>query len=237
MKMKVQTMIAASLIAGGSAVAGDKDWQYVFDLGVTMTNGNSDSILATAGLAVSREVGKHEYDASLSYTYGEESSETTNDEVLADAAWNYLISEYSYSGLRFEFRRDDLADIDYRASLSGVLGRYFIKTEETQLSAEVGFGATFESLGEDSSEYMNVYIGEKFEHALNDQTSIYQNLKVTAPVDELDNFSLIAEAGLRTSLTDKLSLKVYVEDKYEAQPATGRKHNDFKFVTGVTYKF
>jgi len=47
----------------------------------------------------------------------------------------------------------------------------------------------------------------------------------------------VFEAGIETFLSDKLALKVTIQNKYENQPAAGLKGNDFKLITGISYKF
>ena len=46
-----------------------------------------------------------------------------------------------------------------------------------------------------------------------------------------------AEAGVDSSLTKKLSLRVFAVDNYLSEPAAGREKNDLRLVTAVAYKF
>ena len=56
-------------------------------------------------------------------------------------------------------------------------------------------------------------------------------------MNDLDRYSVVFEAGVETALNESLSLKVYIQDQYENVPAAGRDSNDFKLVTGVSYRF
>ena len=228
--------MATALIIQG-VYAEDAKWNSSFDLGATITSGNSDTSLVTLGYQASKLGKADEYFTNFSYTFGETESETTNDELLATASWNHLISETVYAGLRFDFRRDDIADIEYRVGLSGVLGKYLIKNDSTYLAFEAGVGYTTESVGSEEEDFLNVYVGDRFEHKLNDKTRIYQTLGITAPADDFDDFSLVAELGIETFLSERLALKIYAQDKYEGEPAEGLEENDLRFVTGVSYKF
>ena len=53
----------------------------------------------------------------------------------------------------------------------------------------------------------------------------------------LKNDILNAEIGLETDLTDKMSLRTFLQDTYDNVPAPGRKKNDLKLVTAIAYKF
>ena len=235
MKNKILTSIA--MVTALSVSGNAEEWKNSFDLGATLTKGNSDSLLVTLGFTTEKIEASDEYRANLFYTYGEDDGSATNDEILGSASWRHLYSDTVYAGLRADFRKDDLSDIQYRASLSGLVGRYFIKEEKTKLYLEGGIGFTFEEQGNVTNEYAHAYAGEFFEHHLNDKTKVYQSLTFYVPVDDTEDYQLVAELGLETTLTDTLSLKIFAQDKYDAVPASGSDRNDFKLITGISYKF
>ncbi|NNC90657.1 MAG: DUF481 domain-containing protein [Akkermansiaceae bacterium] len=228
-----------ALVLAGAAPAATTagSWNRAVDLGATYASGNSDVTLLTAGFTVDGEVDRDLYAASLRYAYGEDSGTTSSDSFLGSLSWRRLLDERSYAGLRLDGRYDALADIDYRISLSALYGYFFIKNEKTRFSLEGGPGYTVEKVGGVTDSYLNLYAGDRFEHQLSDTTRIYQSLSWFAPAEDLGDYQLIGEIGLETVLTDRLSLKIYVEDKFEAQPAPGRKDNDLRVVTGISYKF
>ena len=47
----------------------------------------------------------------------------------------------------------------------------------------------------------------------------------------------MAELGVESGLTKQVSLRVYLQDTYDNEPAPGREKNDFKLIAGVAYKF
>jgi putative salt-induced outer membrane protein len=235
MKKTILTAITVlSLLSLSSTAA---EWENSFDLGATVTKGNSDATLLTAGLSSELKDDSEEYLINLFYTYGESDSDTTNDDLVANAAWKHTFSEKSYRGARFDFLRDDIADINYRTSLTAVLGKFLVENDSTSVKLESGLGYTFEEQGSISDNYTNLYFGQFYNHKINDKTKIFQSLKMFSPIDSLDNYNFIAELGLETSLTETLSLKISAQNKYDAIPASGRDSNDFRFVTGISYKF
>ncbi|MGJ8657098.1 MAG: DUF481 domain-containing protein [Akkermansiaceae bacterium] len=226
-----------AVVVALTASSQGEEWKNSFDLGATLTKGNSDSLLLTMGFTTEKKEKENEYRGDLFYTYGEETDTTTNDELLGSGAWRHLYSDRFYAGPRFDFRRDDVADIQYRAALTGVVGYYVVKEEQTTLSLEGGLGFTFEEQGSVTNDYAHAYVGEFFEHKLNDKTKIYQSFTMVLPTDDTGDYQFVVEAGLETTLTDSLSLKVFAQDQYDAQPATGKDENDFKLITGISYKF
>ena len=56
-------------------------------------------------------------------------------------------------------------------------------------------------------------------------------------VGQWDNFVVNAEIGIEVAINAKWSLKTYLQDTYDNEPAAGRKKNDLKLVSGIAYKF
>lgn len=215
-----------------------QEWTSSFDLGASFTSGNSETLFVTASLTVDKEFGDgNEFFSNITYAYGEDAGMTTTEEVLVTASWKRLYSAQNYRGIRVDGRHDDLADIKYRIGLSALVGHYFIRNEETQLSAEGGLGYTWEEQGGVDGSFTNLYFGERYEWWVTDYTRVFQSLALFGPVDDLSDYRIIGELGLETFLSQDLSFKVFLQDQFENTPANLREQNDFKVVTGISYKF
>jgi len=215
-----------------------QEWTSSFDLGASYTSGNSNTLLVTASFTIDKEFGlNNEFFSNITYAYGEDEGTTTTQEVLATASWKRLFSAENYSGLRLDGRHDELADINYRIGLSALLGHYFIRNESTQISLEGGLGYTWEEQGGVPDGFFNLYLGERINHWVTDYTRVYQSFAAFEPVDDFDDFRLIAELGLETYLSQNLSFKVFLQNQFENTPANLREENDFKVVSGISYKF
>lgn len=222
------------------AVPGHDDVQDLtssFDFGAAMSSGNSDTLFVTGSLTLDKESGPDEYFANIIYAYGKDEDAVTTDEVLLTVSWKRLYSRRNYLGLRLDGRHDELADIQYRIGLSGLWGHYFVRNESTQLSWEGGFGYTVEEQGGISDDFIHVYTGERWEHWVTDYTRVFQSLAFFGSVVDISDYQLIAEIGLETYLSQNLSFKFFVQNKYENEPAAGREDNDLRLVSGVSYKF
>ena len=70
-----------------------QEWTSSFDLGVSYTNGNSNTLLVTASFTIDKEFDiANEFFANITYAYGEDEGATTTEEVLATASWRRLFS-------------------------------------------------------------------------------------------------------------------------------------------------
>jgi len=233
-KLKAYSDNVAIPAAGAAA---DVSWGTSLDFGVSYATGNTENLFITASLNMNREIGRDTHLFNLTFAFGESDSETTANEILASYAWKRLITDRTYAGLRADIRQDELADIDYRASLTGLYGVHLIKGEKENLSIEGGFGYTVEQQGGERDDFVNVYVGQNYEKWINSETRVYQSFSYTAPLEDLADYSLIGEVGMETTLTENMNLKVYVQDRYEAEPASGLENNDLKIISGVSYKF
>lgn len=232
---KIAKTAALGAVLCSSAMA--EGWEQSFDFGATVSKGNSDSVLVSAGYAGTKKTTQDEYGINALYTYGEEDSDVSLDEFLGTANWNRLLDDRRYLGLRGDFRADRLADIDYRAIGTALAGYYLVKNDTTYYTVEAGLGYTTEQVGGLTDDYLTAYVGQKFEHKFNDKTRVYETFSITAPVDTIDDYSIVFELGLETFLSDSLALKVLIQDKFDAEPAAGLDGNDFKLVTAISYKF
>lgn len=212
-------------------------WEKSASLGLTLTKGNSDTLLFTADVQAAKKWTSDELALGASVSYGENSSVKNNEALRAFSQWNHLFSDRFFGYLRGDALHDAVADVEYRVTLSPGIGYYIIKKDTTRLSVEGGPGIVFEKQGNAESQYFTARIAERFDHKLSDRARIWQSLEFLPQVDDFNNYIINAEVGVEAALTKKLSLRVYAQDTYDREPAPGRKQNDVKLVSAVALKF
>ena len=212
-------------------------WESSVSAGLTITSGNSDTILGTLAVATARKTPENEYTLGADFAYGKANSIKNLETYHAFGQWNHLFTERLFSYVRGDFLRDTIADLRYRVMLSPGVGYYFIKQENTSLAGEVGPGVVFRDLGGNKETFATLRLAERFEHKFSPGTRVWQSAEFLPQVDRLQNFIFNAELGAEAAFTKSLSLQVVLSDSYNSEPATGRKRNDVKLVSGVSYKF
>ncbi len=224
--------------ADAAAVEEKPKWETSAAFGFTLTQGNSDTVLATASLLSLKKWEVHELSAGINGSYGEVESVKNNEVLRGTVQYNRLIGESdSYFFGKTDLLHDSVADVEYRLSLSAGYGYYFVRNEKMSLSAEVGPGYIFEKLGSGEDDYLTLRAGERFEYKISDRARLWQSVEYTPQVEDFGNFLLVAEIGVESDLTEKMSLRVSLQDNYDNEPAPGRKSNDLRLVTGIGYKF
>jgi hypothetical protein len=223
-----------------------KHWDTVVSADATITRGNSHSTLLTATVNSKGKYDKNEFLLSGAAGYGDntardsngnETTTKTQDYLKGTAQWNYLITDRFYAGLKLDALHDDLADINYRFTVSPLAGYYLIKKPQTELAVEAGPSYVYEQVGGRTDSYFGARVGERFEHKFKSGAKIWESFEWITQVDKVDNWIANAEVGVSAPITKALDVRVVAQDNYDNIPAPGRLKNDFKLLAGIGYRF
>ena len=212
-------------------------WESTVAFGLTLTSGNSESVLTTASFNTRFTNPTNELILGVDGSYGENNSVENNENLHGFSQYNHLFSAHWFGYARVDGLHDGIANVVYRVTLSPGLGYYFIKTKVTALAGEVGPGVVLVKLDGQRKSYVTPRLAERFEHKVNDHARIWENAEFLPQPDRLDNFLVNAEVGIETTISKRLSLRTVVQDNFANDPAPGRKDNDIKLVSGLAYKF
>lgn len=221
----------------GAPTQPPKQWDISAAAGLSLTSGNSDTLTVNANATATRKWDKNELNLGADLNYGENDGEKNAESYRAYVQYNRLLTEKLFAYIRAEGLRDDIADLDYRVTLSPGMGYYFIKNQKTSLRGEVGPGVVFEKQGGEEDTYMTIRFAERWDQKLSDKVKLWQSLEFLPQVDDWANYVVNAELGVEVVLTKHLRQRTYLQDTYDAQPAPHRKKNDLKLVAALAYTF
>ncbi|MEI7728210.1 MAG: DUF481 domain-containing protein [Verrucomicrobiota bacterium] len=224
-----------------TAVEKKNPWDLTLSAGLTITKGNSDTVLGVLqGLAV-RKWEKMDLSLGGDFTYGETKQNgvsTKNNELYRGyGQLNRQVSDKLFMYMRVEGMHDGVADVRYRVAFNPGLGYYFVKNDKGFLRAEVGPGYVIEKLGSVSNRYATLRASERGEYKITKTAKVWEYLEVLPQVDRWSNVAYNFEIGIESSISKSFSLRTYLQDSYRTEPAAGRKKNDAKLVAGISYKF
>lgn len=214
-------------------------WQTTATFGLTVTGGNTKTLLTTLDFQTQRKSAKNEILLDANGTYGENNNVKNAEQFDANGQYNRLATERLYYGLSVDGYHDGIAGIDYRLTVSPLVGYYFIKAPNTSLVGEVGPGYVYQrNEGSDTTlSHAALRVAERFEHKFSPSTRVWQKVEFIPEVNNFGNWYADGEVGIDTSISKHASLTSYVQDTYYQVPTPGRLKNDIKLVTGLTYKF
>lgn len=230
--------VASSQTAAPVAAPAPK-WETIAAAGLSLTRGNSHTVLTTLGLDSKRKWESDEALLGISGGYGKSQGVRNTDFVQAFGQWNHLISERTYGGIRIDGNHDGISKLSYRFRVSPLIGYYLIKEEKTSLSVEAGPSIVtekFENLPGDT--YIAARFGEKFEHKLSDTAKVWQTAEYIPQIDRwVEKYLINGEVGISASITKQWGLRVVGQVSHDSEPAPGRKQNDLRLIAGTDYKF
>ena len=230
--------LALTALQSASAEEVDKGWVRSGALGLSLTSGNSDSVLFTGSLTGERIWTQDEWRLGANAAFGKTDGTKSTEIGHGVVQYKRLFDDRWYGTMVLDLLHDGVADIAYRFTVSPGLGYYFIKSEKTRLSGEVGPSFIREKLnGISASDYFGLRVAERFDHQLNERAKIWQSFEWLPQVDDFNNYIAIFEVGVEAALTETVSLRVVGQDRYDNQPAAGRKNNDISLVSALAFKF
>jgi putative salt-induced outer membrane protein YdiY len=213
-------------------------WQSSVGFGFTLTRGNSDTLLATATIQTHLKTLSDEISLGADGAYGENNSVQNINSAHGFSQYNHLFSDRFFGYLRADALHDEIANLQYRITLSPGVGYYFLRQTNTSLAGEFGPAMVFERLGEEDKNYVTLRLAERFEHKFTENNArIWQSAEILPQVNDFNNFVVNAEVGLEAAVYKKISLQAYVQDNFVNEPASGRQQNDLRIVSGLKYKF
>ena len=212
-------------------------WLSSITLGLTLTRGNSHTLLYTGNFTTDKKTPNNEYKFGASGAYGSQNTKENVNNYGGFGQWNHLFTDRFYGYLRVDALRDLVADLDYRVNFGPGAGYYLIKEDKTTFGVEAGAGMQYEHLGNNYSSYGTLRFAENFEHKFNDHARLWQKAEILPQVDKFQNYVMNAEIGVETLITTAISVKTYLDDTYQSEPAAGRYRNDIKLVSGLSYTF
>jgi len=254
-KTRNQLMVVATatalLFAGGKTNAQElaspetKGGETTAAAGLTLTSGTKDTFLATVGLNTSRKWERDELGFGIAGGYGNDDNnptKTTTDNtkfIQGYGQYNHLFTDRFYAGARLDAAYDGIAELDYRVTLTPLVGYYLIKNTNTTFAVEAGPSAVLEKYsGQDSDTYCGIRFTERLEHKLTSTTKIWENATYVPDVEDwTGHYVITAEAGIDTAVSKKWSLRVVLQDVYSSQVPAGIDNNELRLIAGTAYKF
>jgi len=233
-------------------------WSGLFDLGLSLTEGNSSTAALTIAGKASRVVPKNKLTLYYTEVYSRDSNEspalTTANAIHGGIRFEFNLRPRVYAFAFTDFDEDALQHLDLRNVLGGGLGLHVIKTKTTQF--DVFGGASFNeeyfaSYGvanpapppalllepSNSRRSAEIVAGESLSTKLGPRTTLSEQLTFFPNLSSVGDYRVTLDANATTKLKSWLGWQVTVSDRYISDPPFGLKGNDFLLSTGLRLTF
>jgi len=239
--VSICTIIANSAMAQDATTQNTNAWIKGISAGLSLTDGNSNASNLNLNAKASHDAHGEIWRFEADYNYGDNKEtpdsdrvETRNDfKILGD--YRHIFDEVYFGGFGAELKHDEIADIDYRLSLSPSLGMFLIREDKMKFSVEAGPSYIFEEVGGITDDYLAPRMADRLEWQISDTAKLYQTAEVLFDVTNSDNYLINAELGIETTVTETISLVLTLKDSYDNTPAEGKENNDVSLVSGLKW--
>jgi putative salt-induced outer membrane protein len=237
-------LLISALLAAPAAQA---QWSGKAELGVLLSDGNTESKSANTKLDLTHEGTQWRNNVYAAALYGEnaEFANAERYEVRYQADWKITDKLSWFFGLRGE--QDRFSGFAYQATASTGVTYKFIENPRTKLDAS--FGAGYRRLqpqvlvqldsgevidrirGDDESDPVAT-LGSNYEHAFTESTKITNKLLAEAGAD---NTAVQDDVALAVAINETLALAVGIGVRYNSDPPAGSESTDTLFTVNLVY--
>ena len=204
--------------------AKEPHWKLRLDLGLNGETGNSDRFSLLGKVEAKRVAPGDRLTLYGSARYSHENGQDTASEFIAGASLEVDINDRLYWYLRGEFEADDFENLDFRATLTGGVGYFFIKEKITEFKGRVGAGYQFESFQNGTNtEQVVLEFGIDYRRDITPWLSYEHHTTVYPSLEDIRDFRLVMENLVAIPLTnDKMwKLKIGVKNQYDGDTNPG----------------
>lgn len=246
-------------------------WSGSLSAGFTSTHGSSFSENGSVDFSLSRRSRKHRFTLKGIYLYGREENPdadngpdekdeiTTEENFTLKAKYDYFFTEKFFGYLRGSYKKDHIADLDYRIIAGTGAGYQWFESERFKLSTGTGIALLKEKYttrvylpieegeeDEDGPRYVNEVerkddLSWEFdgstEWRIYDGVTFLGNVTWTPSMEDLSDYFLTADAELRTKMIKSFysSFKVILD--YDSTPGEDSDSTETKYILGLGWSF
>ncbi len=222
----------------GDAVT-NTTWKSSLSMGATYKDGNTEKSLFTVNLKGDRTSPENDWINSLYGEYGKTDGNQTEGQLRGQTDYRYKFGGGNFFGGVFgEAYYDDIKNIRTRLKLGPNLGYYFITKENMKLDASVGVNWVYERTATSEDDFAEVRLAGNYLWDFSETASYYLNVEYSADVEDTDNGNGLLVTGVKTKMSDQLSLFAELRDEYDNTPdGVDVDYNDITIIAGLGYDF
>jgi putative salt-induced outer membrane protein YdiY len=218
-------------------------WTGSIRAGGLLTRGNSDTDNLNIGADAIRRTDDDRTSVAAGYFFGREKvsgqpKETTTNNWFAQGKYDYFFAPkwYAYGLMRVE--QDEIADLNLRLTPGVGVGYQWIEEPDFKLSTEGGLTWVYENYSNDgTNEHIAARLAYHVEKKINNRVALFHNLEYLPSVEDLNDFNINADAGMRVSLTQRMFSELKAEWRHDQTPAPGKAKDDVRYIMSLGWTF
>ena len=201
----------------------------------TATTGNTDTVDLGIGANLGYFDGLNGYEVHLSYAYGEEEDEVSEESLLYELEYTREFGTNFYGFAELQGTVDQFSNYESDTFLGFGAGYRIYNTEDMLWSVQAGPGYRVASLDElDDFHEPALSISSDFYRALNEDVFLTNDTDIIA--SESDTL-VLNDLGLTVAMNDQLALRTSVLTEWHSDPFEDADHTDNTFGVSLVYSF
>ncbi|HUG68413.1 MAG TPA: DUF481 domain-containing protein [Pirellulaceae bacterium] len=214
------------------------DWNGSVEIGISGTDGNSESASFRAGMKLKRKVKIHETTFDLTHVNTTANGRETQNNAIQNFGYERNFGETPWSFfIKESAEYDEFKAFDLRIAVNAGFGYKFIATEVTELKGRYGAGVSHEIGGPNDDWIPELVYGADFKRQLTKRQKLELKVDYFPEWGNFHNFRMVADLGWEVLLDEahNLNLKLSVNDRYDSTP-NGRRPNDINYALLLLWK-
>ena len=220
-----------------SAAAKGSAWVITGNLGVTVTDGNSDTITVTFGIDAEKKWDPWTLKLKWVSLYAESDSEQTANEHIFIQRLERALSDIDALFQEFYLEHDDEEDLNYRLQLTVGYKRRLIKKTNFEMWGEAGAGILHEEFRDTDDTEGIVQLGVNWKWQITKQLLYTQVITFYPSLSDGGEFRMYWESVFTTPISDRLDLRLSIIDKFDSNAPDGVEDNDLIVTLTIAIKF
>lgn len=209
-----------------------------------LTRGNSNTENFGLTIDAQRRAEQDRITFGAGYLYGRQKDpgtgvrSTTTDNWFLLGKYDYFFSKRFYGFLTSRVEHDRIAALNLRFTPAGGVGYQWIEKPEMNFLTEAGLAWVYEDFeNAESDDHFALRLAYHFDKKLNGKVNFFHNLEYLPSIEDVSDFNLNTDAGVRVTLTKNMFTEFKIEWKHDNEPAPGAAENDLRYLLGVGWAF
>jgi putative salt-induced outer membrane protein YdiY len=223
----------------------NQNWTGALIAGALFARGNTYADQANNAFEAQRRTLDDRFTINAAYNFGRQRDPDSGDKFTSVDNWygaakyDYFFTEkfYGFAALRYE--HDRIANLDQRIVPGIGVGYLWFDKPDFKFDTEAGLAFVHEKYEDgETNDAMSARLAYHLKKGMwNVKVSVFHDLEYYPSLERLDDFLIIADAGVRAAMTERMFAEYKIEYRYDASPAEGFDHTDLRHVVGVGWKF
>lgn len=219
-------------------------WTGSIRAGALLTTGNSNTESVNVGADATRRTDDDRTSFAGGYFFGREKStstglwSTTTNNWFAQGKYDYFFAPkwYAYGIMRVE--QDQVADLDLRLMPGVGVGYQWVERPDLKFSTEAGVTWVYERYATDQTdEHIAARLAYHLEKKINDRVDLFHNLEYLPSVQDIGDYNINADLGLRFAFTARMFSEAKAVWQYDSTPAKGKSPDDTRYILSLGWTF